>query len=87
MWYSTIGALTPPLGAAQVGQNRLALEKSVVETLSRRAEAHNHLLAKASETLRQEVRARVIDLLDSWQHIADREKPAILIMTFSCPRL
>ena len=70
----SLQTLTPPLGASQVGQSRLELE-TVVETISRRAAAHNpELSAEGSEDLRREVRARVIYLFDSWEHIADLEK-------------
>jgi superfamily II DNA/RNA helicase len=70
----SIDEMTPPLGASQVEQNRSALE-AVVNTITHRAEGHNpDLLADAAETLRQEVRSQVIDLLDTWERISDREK-------------
>ncbi|WP_199247045.1 DISARM system helicase DrmA [[Phormidium] sp. ETS-05] len=66
--------MTPPVGASQISQYRSQLD-AVVETISRRAEAHNpDLHSDASETLRQEIRNQVIDLLDTWQSIADKEK-------------
>ncbi|OLP15933.1 helicase [Leptolyngbya sp. 'hensonii'] len=70
----SIDEMPPPLGASQVEQNRSALE-AVVNTIAHRAEGHNpDLLADAAETLRQEVRSQVIDLLDTWERISDREK-------------
>lgn len=70
----SIDEMTPPLGASQVEQNRSALE-AVVNTIAHRAEGHNpDLLSDAAETLRQEVRSQVIDLLDTWERISDREK-------------
>jgi hypothetical protein len=70
----SIDEMTPPLGASQVEQNRSALE-AVVNTIAHRAEGHNpDLLADTAETLRQEVRSQVIDLLDTWERLSDREK-------------
>ncbi|HIK10426.1 MAG TPA: helicase [Oscillatoriaceae cyanobacterium M33_DOE_052] len=66
--------MTPSLGASDIGQYRSQLD-AIVETISRRAEAHNpDLHSAASETLRQEIRNQVIDLLDTWQKMANQEK-------------
>ena len=66
--------MTEAIGASQISQYRPQLD-AVVETISRRAEAHNpDLQSDTSETLRQEIRNQVIDLLDTWQSIADKEK-------------
>lgn len=66
-------AMTPPLGASQIVQQRAALE-TVVTTIVRRAEEHNPVSeAGESETLRQQVRAQVLDLLDTWQHRVERD--------------
>jgi hypothetical protein len=69
-----ISDMTPAIGASLIAQHSTALD-AVVETISRRAEAHNpELSATAAETLRQEVRGQVKDLLDTWTHIAERDK-------------
>ncbi|MBD2036583.1 helicase [Leptolyngbya sp. FACHB-321] len=69
-----IPEMTPALGASHVGSQRQALN-AVVETIACRAEAHSpDLDATASSALRQQVRAQVLDLFDTWQRLADRDK-------------
>jgi hypothetical protein len=68
----SIQNLTAPMAASQIAQFRTELN-TVADTISRRAEA-SELSAEPSETLRQSVHARVINLLDSWQRITDQEK-------------
>jgi hypothetical protein len=63
--------LTAPRSAAQVSRYRSELG-FVAEEISRRAEGHaSNLTFDEAESLRQRVRGRVIDLLDTWEHIAD----------------
>jgi hypothetical protein len=64
--------LTPPRGAAAIGAHRKALDE-VADILASRAEGHDNLDADEAEGLRQRVRARVMDLLDTWQHVADQK--------------
>ena len=67
--------MTPAKGASNISEQRAALE-FVVDTISKRAERHNpELLGEQSETLRQEVRLQVKDLLDIWAKIAESENP------------
>jgi len=61
--------LTPPLGAGEILTQRPHLN-DVVDTLAARARAHADLLPEEAETLYQRVRARALDLLDEWGHIA-----------------
>ncbi|WP_448599493.1 DISARM system helicase DrmA [Thermoleptolyngbya sp.] len=69
-----ITAMTSPLGASHIGSQRAAVEQ-VTEAIASRAEAHSpDLDADAAGKQRQQVRSRVKDLLDTWQHIADRDK-------------
>ncbi|AKG21295.1 DISARM system helicase DrmA [Calothrix sp. 336/3] len=69
-----ISDMTAPLGATQVDRYRQELE-FVVETISKRAEAHNpDLNAVTADTLRQEIRRSVIDLIDTWERIAERDR-------------
>jgi hypothetical protein len=66
--------MTSALGASNVGSQRPALD-AVIEAIASRAEAHSpDLDATASSELRQQVRAQVLDLIDTWQQIADRDK-------------
>jgi hypothetical protein len=65
------GPLTPPLAAARIALHRTAADRTA-EILSRRAEQHDKDLSQAeAEELRQKVRGRVVDLLDSWVQVAD----------------
>ena len=65
--------MTAPLDAAAIRQLRPELD-FVAEVISRRAEGHDkELSASAAETLRKKVKGRVVDLLDSWESIAERE--------------
>ena len=66
-------ALTPARAAGALTANRAAADR-VAEVLSRRAEAHDKELGAAeAEDLRQKVRGRVVDLLDSWARVADAQ--------------
>ncbi len=65
--------MTAPLSAAAIRQLRPELDY-VAEVISRRAESHDkELSASAAEELRQKVRGRVVDLLDTWESIAEKE--------------
>ena len=69
-----IPEMTAPLGASNVNSQRTAIN-AVVETIASRAEAHSpDLDAIATSKLRQQVKARVVDLIDTWEEIADRDK-------------
>lgn len=69
-----ISQMTSPLGAAQVKQYRSELE-FVIDAISKRAQTHNpDLKTDAAETLRQEIRKEVINLLDTWEQIAVRDQ-------------
>ncbi|MBS2021774.1 MAG: helicase [Deltaproteobacteria bacterium] len=62
--------MTPPRGAERVSNERQGLD-FVAEALSRRAEGHDPERTPAErEALRQNVRGRVEDLLDSWDRTA-----------------
>ena len=62
--------MTAPLSAAAILKLRGELDY-VVEVISRRAEGHDkELTAGEAERLRQRVKKRVIDLLDTWSGIA-----------------
>lgn len=66
-----IPELTAPLNAANITDYTEQLEE-VVEVISRRAESHDRERGKdASEELRQVLRSRAIDLLDTWKRIAN----------------
>jgi hypothetical protein len=65
--------LTAPKRAAAIAQFRGELE-FVLEAISRRAEGNDkELSAKEQEELRQKVRGRVQDLLDTWESIASQK--------------
>ncbi len=65
--------LTAPAQAAAITQHRTDLD-FVAEVISRRAEAHDKdLSADDAEALRQKVRGRVVDLLDTWASIAGKK--------------
>ncbi|GAB4153995.1 MAG: DISARM system helicase DrmA [Cyanobacteria bacterium J069] len=68
-----IAGMTAPLGASHIGSQRATVEQ-MVEAIASRAEAHSpDLDAESANRQRQQVRAQVMDLLDTWQHIADRD--------------
>ncbi|MDX2099441.1 MAG: DISARM system helicase DrmA [Leptolyngbyaceae cyanobacterium bins.59] len=70
----SIPDMTPPLGASQVGMQREAID-GVIDAIADRAAAHSpDLDATASANQRQQVRAQLLDLIDTWQRIAEREK-------------
>jgi len=70
----SIPEMTAALGASNIGSQQNAID-GVIETIVSRAEAHSpDLDATATSTLRQQVRAQVIDLIDTWKQIADRDK-------------
>ena len=62
--------MTSPLGASHVKEQRQALE-TVVETIVNRAVECS---PQQNGELRENVRASVLDLLDTWQKIAEREQ-------------
>ena len=65
--------LTAPARAAAITQHRNELD-FVLDTVSRRAESHDRELTRQEqEELRQRVRGRVQDLLDTWESIAGRK--------------
>jgi len=61
--------MTPPLGAGDILAQRASLD-FVVDTLAARARAHADLPPEEAEALHQRVRARALDLLEEWGHIA-----------------
>lgn len=66
--------MTSPLGASHIGEQRQALE-TVVDLITRRSVEHNpHLSPEKTESLRQQIREKVLDLLNTWQRIAQREQ-------------
>jgi hypothetical protein len=65
--------MTAPPRAIEILQHRQDLEY-VVDAISDRAEMHDKELdAVEAEALRQKVRGRVKDLLDTWEHIASQK--------------
>ena len=65
--------LTAPARAAAITQHRNELD-FVLDAVSRRAEGHDRELTRQEqEELRQRVRGRVQDLLDTWESIAGRK--------------
>jgi len=65
--------MTAPRNAAAITTLRSELA-FVAEVISRRAESHDkELSADEAEALRKNLRGRVKDLLDLWQHIADKK--------------
>ncbi|MEH2392474.1 MAG: hypothetical protein V7K21_12720 [Nostoc sp.] len=65
--------MTAPLRAINILQHRKTLD-FVVDTISLRAEMHDKDKNSADvEELRQKVRKRVQDLLDTWEHIAGQK--------------
>lgn len=66
--------MTSALGASNIATQRQTINE-VIENITSRAEAHSpDLDAEATSRLRQQVRAQILDLLDTWQQIADRDK-------------
>ncbi|MDB9529587.1 DISARM system helicase DrmA [Oscillatoria sp. CS-180] len=69
-----IQEMTTPLGASNITDQRAAVE-AMVETIARRAEGHSpDLDAETSNALRTSVRSQVIDLLDNWERIYQRNQ-------------
>ncbi len=65
--------LTAPRRAAAITRHRNELD-FVLEAISRRAEGHDkELSGEEQEELRQKLRGRVQDLLDTWESIASRK--------------
>jgi hypothetical protein len=67
-----IPEMTPALGASNINNQKDGID-AVVEAIASRAEAHS-LNATSESTKRQEVRAQVLDLIDTWKQIANRDK-------------
>ncbi len=66
--------MTSPLGASNIRDQRGAVE-ATLEAIARRAEGHSpDLNADTAEDLRTSVRAQVIDLLDTWERILERDQ-------------
>jgi hypothetical protein len=66
-------AMTQPLGASLIGPERPAVE-ALIQTICERAAGYSPDLSdRQATTLRQEVRSRILDLLDTWQRVAERE--------------
>lgn len=61
--------MTAPLQAVDIVQHRQELE-FVVRAIVDRAVNHDKLTAEAENELRQKLRGRIVDLLDSWKHLA-----------------
>jgi hypothetical protein len=68
-----VAALAPAVGAALVLQHRPALD-AVADEFAARAEIHRNLTPAEAQALREKVRARCIELLDSWFKLADHER-------------
>ncbi len=69
-----IPGMTPALGASNINNQPDAID-GVVEAIACRAESHTpDLDAAATSKLRQQVRAQVLDLIDTWKQIANRDK-------------
>jgi hypothetical protein len=69
-----IPGMTPALGASNINNQPDAID-GVVEAIACRAESHTpDLDAAATSKLRQQVRAQVLDLMDTWKQIANRDK-------------
>jgi hypothetical protein len=67
-------SLTPALGAIEMEKERARVE-FVADAFGARAAAHDPLLdAEAAAALRQRLRARVLDLLDSWSKVAHQKR-------------
>lgn len=69
-----IPEMTPALGASNINHKPDAID-AVIEAIACRAESHSpDLDAAATSKLRQQVRAQVLDLIDTWKQIANRDK-------------
>jgi len=69
-----IPEMTPALGASNINNQPDALN-AVIEAIACRAESYSpDLDAAATSKLRQQVRAQVLDLIDTWKQIANRDK-------------
>ncbi|MGI0487690.1 DISARM system helicase DrmA [Pantanalinema rosaneae CENA516] len=69
-----IPEMTAPLGASHIGSQRPAVD-AVIDAIASRAESHSpDLDATTSGDLRQRVRMQAMDLIDTWQQIADRDQ-------------
>lgn len=66
-------AFSRPGGASTILAQRPSLD-AVAEAFAERAVAHRFLPPQEQEALRSRVRARCIDLLDSWYKLADAER-------------
>jgi len=68
--------MSAPAGATEILKHKVALEK-VAGVLADRAELHSGLLTKKeAEALRKNVKARTMDLLDSWFKVANEATAA-----------
>ncbi|MEG3439955.1 DISARM system helicase DrmA [Pannus brasiliensis CCIBt3594] len=67
-----IPEMTEPIGASRIVERRADLDR-VVEIVTRRAIEHGNLSSERVDRLREKVRNDVLDLLDTWQKIAERE--------------
>ncbi|WP_347277538.1 DISARM system helicase DrmA [Pseudanabaena sp. FACHB-2040] len=66
--------MTRPLGASNITEYREAVN-AAVDTIARRAESHSpDLDGEAANELRSSVRAQVVDLLDTWARILERDQ-------------
>jgi plasmid stability protein len=66
--------LTPPLGAVEASLMRSQLE-SLKEIVAQRAARHDKSLGpEETEALRQHLNGRVVDLLDAWAKIAEKQR-------------
>ena len=69
-----IPEMTPALGASNINNKPDAIA-AVIEAIASRAESYSpDLDAAATSKLRQQVRAQVLDLIDTWKQIANRDK-------------
>lgn len=69
-----IPEMTPALGASNINNQPDAIN-AVIEAIACRAESYSpDLDADATSKLRQEVRGQVLDLIDAWKQIANRDK-------------
>lgn len=67
-----IPEMTEPIGASRIVERRADLDR-VVEIVIRRAIGHGNLSSEQVDRLREKVRGEVLDLLDTWQKMAERE--------------
>jgi superfamily II DNA/RNA helicase len=70
----SIAEMTTSMGASNIRDQRAAVE-ATVDAIARRAEGHSpDLDAETAEELRTSVRAQVVDLLDTWERMLQREQ-------------